>query len=161
MKHFKKKRKETITIILTNSRICNNWQLIYLSIYSCSSSQKWVCGIKENVKCSSEILTIQWDTDVNGTRLALLTSPSTHLYTCKMLIDVCVRVCVLTSLHHGTGLVEECSQSMVNGSLLGHLQSHNWARPRHQLCCPNTNCLKKFLNCPRWTKISFFGPIFV
>lgn len=39
----------------------------------------------------------------------------------------CIYVCVyvLTSWHHGTWLVEERSQTVVNGSLLGDLQSHN------------------------------------
>lgn len=32
-------------------------------------------------------------------------------------------VCVFTPLHHGTGLVEECGQAVVDGTLLGNLQS--------------------------------------
>lgn len=45
------------------------------------------------------------------------------------------RQVVPTSGHHGAGLVEQSSKAMVDGPLLGDLQGHHRARPRHQLCC--------------------------
>ena len=40
---------------------------------------------------------------------------------------------VQTSGQHGAGLVEQSSQAVVDGALLGHLQGHHRARSCHQL----------------------------